>query len=49
VTWSNFSAVSRSVSVSTLLRSHTYAVIVRARNAVGASTPSPPSRVTTRP
>ena len=47
-TWSNFSAVSRSVNVSTLARSHTYAVIVRARNAVGASTPSSPSRVTTR-
>jgi hypothetical protein len=47
-TWSNFSAVSRSVIVSTLARSHTYAVIVRARNAVGASTPSSPSRVTTR-
>jgi len=48
-TWSNFSATSRSVSVSTLLKSHTYAVIVRARNAVGASAPSLASRVTTRP
>jgi hypothetical protein len=32
-----------------LLKSHTYAVIVRARNAVGASAPSLASRVTTRP
>ena len=49
VTWSNFSAVTRTVSVSTLLKSHTYAVVVRARNAVGFSAPSSPSRVTTRP
>ena len=47
VTWANFSAVSRSVSVANLVRSRTYAVIVRARNAAGASAPSAPSRVTT--
>ncbi|MFZ1062337.1 MAG: protease pro-enzyme activation domain-containing protein [Acidimicrobiales bacterium] len=47
--WTNFSAVTRSVSVGSLPKSHTYAIVVRARNAVGVSAVSAPSRVTTRP
>jgi subtilase family serine protease len=47
-TWSTFSGATRTVSVSTLARSRTYAVIVRAHSAVGFSAPSAPSRVTTR-
>jgi subtilase family serine protease len=48
-TWANFSASTRSVSVRSLLKAHTYVVIVRARNATGLSAPSAPSKVTTRP
>jgi subtilase family serine protease len=47
-TWSNFSATTRTVTVRSLLKSHTYAIIARARNAAGVSAPSLPSRVTTR-
>lgn len=48
-TWANFSATTRSVTVSRLLTSHTYVISVRARSAAGSSAPSAPSRVTTRP
>jgi hypothetical protein len=48
VTWVSFSATTRSVSVSTLAKDRTYAVIARARNAVGLSPPTPATRVTTR-
>jgi hypothetical protein len=48
-TWASFSASTRSVSVRSLLKAHTYVVIVRARNATGLSAPSAPSKVTTRP
>lgn len=47
-TWSSFSAATRSVSVGALAKSHTYVVVVRARNATGVSTPSLARRVTTR-
>jgi titin len=46
-TWVSFSAVTRSVAVSNLLKSHTYVVYVRARNAVGVGPASSPRRVTT--
>jgi hypothetical protein len=46
-TWISFSAVTRSAAVSNLLKSHTYVVYVRARNAVGVGPASSPRRVTT--
>ena len=47
-TWTTFSASSRSVSVTNLAASRTYAVTVRARNAKGPGAASNPARVTTR-
>lgn len=47
VTWVSFSATARSVNVTTLVKSRTYAVITRARNTVGVSPPSVAKRVTT--
>jgi len=46
-TWISFSAVTRSVTVSNLLKSHTYVVYVRARNVAGIGPASIPQRFTT--
>jgi hypothetical protein len=46
-TWYNVSRTTRSVSVGNLTKARTYLVIVRARNAKGASASSAASRVTT--
>lgn len=46
-TWSTFSSAARSVQVSRLLRSHTYSVVVRARNIKSFGAPSRAARVTT--